>query len=143
MRSHGVAGFPDPTSHNGSVRLVIGPGSGINPSSPSFKRARKACASLLPTKGEIAAQVAKEIQQRLPGMLNFSKCMRRHGVAGFPDPSPQQGLTLQMVQAAGIDVRSPSILADAQTCLPAADGAITAAQLKRVEQQAASGGNSP
>jgi hypothetical protein len=141
MRTHGVAQFPDPTSRNGGVRLLIGPGSGIDPTSASFKRAQKACASLLPTKAEIASAVASAIQQRLPGMLNFSKCMRRHGVTGFPDPSAQQGLTLQMVEAAGVDVQSQKVIDTAQTCLPAADGAITEAQLKQVEQQATSGGS--
>ena len=146
MRSHGVTNFPDPTIQGGGLRLVIGPKSGIDPNSPLFQHAQKACASFMPTKSEIAAEVAKEVQQRLPGLMNFAKCMRHRGVAQFPDPSPQQGLTLAMVAAAGVNLRSPSVFVDAQACLPVADGAITAAQLKQVEAQAtttSSGQNGP
>ena len=137
MRSHGVANFPDPSTQGGGLRLVIGPKSGINPHSPLFQHAQKVCASFLPTRSEIQAEVTKELQQRLPGLTNFAKCMRHHGVAQFPDPSPQQGLTLQMVAAAGVDIQSPAVFADAKACLPSADGAITAAQLAQVEAQAA------
>jgi hypothetical protein len=144
MRSHGVTNFPDPTTQGGGLRLVIGPKSGIDPSSPLFQHAQKACASLMPTRNQIAAEAAKELQQRLPGLISFAKCMRHRGVAHFPDPSPQQGLTLEMVAAAGVDIRSPSVFADAQACLPVADGAITAAQLRQVEAQATTPGqNSP
>ncbi len=143
MRSHGVTNFPDPTTQGGGLRLVIGPKSGIDPNSPLFQHAQKACASFMPTRSEIAAEVAKELQQRLPGLMSFAKCMRHRGVAQFPDPSPQQGLTLAMVAAAGVNIRSPSVFADAQACLPAADGAITAAQLRQVKAQAATGQTSP
>lgn len=50
MRSHGVPNFPDPTFQSGpggavgvGIRLN---GSGIDPNSPSFQAAQKACASL-------------------------------------------------------------------------------------------------
>ncbi len=52
MRTHGVPSFPDPEfSHGGgAVRLKArsgGPG-GIDPSSPQFQAAQKACQSILP-----------------------------------------------------------------------------------------------
>lgn len=45
MRSHGVPNFPNPTG-NGSV--FLGPGSGVDPTSPQFQRALQACKSLAP-----------------------------------------------------------------------------------------------
>lgn len=54
MRSHGVPNFPDPEfSHGGgAVRIRIGakPGSagGIDPNSPQFQAAQKACQSIVP-----------------------------------------------------------------------------------------------
>ena len=45
MRAHGVAKFPDPGA-NGS--LLISSSSGIDPQSPEFQAAQKACASDFP-----------------------------------------------------------------------------------------------
>jgi hypothetical protein len=50
MRAHGVPGFPDPQFGNGNIRIRIGPGSGIDPQSPSFQAAQKACQADLPGK---------------------------------------------------------------------------------------------
>ncbi|HEY1777679.1 MAG TPA: hypothetical protein VGG41_16090 [Solirubrobacteraceae bacterium] len=46
MRSHGVTGFPDPQFQAGggiSIRLKAGPGTTLDPQSPIFQRAQKAC----------------------------------------------------------------------------------------------------
>lgn len=46
MRTHGITNFPDPTfGANGGVGIRFGSSSGINPSSPVFQAAQKACAS--------------------------------------------------------------------------------------------------
>jgi hypothetical protein len=51
MRSHGVPTFPDPNFGNGGkIAIHIGSGSGIDPRSPVFQAAQKACASELPGK---------------------------------------------------------------------------------------------
>jgi hypothetical protein len=50
MRAHGVPNFPDPDFGKGTVRISIGPSSGIDPQSPQFQAARKACQNLLPGK---------------------------------------------------------------------------------------------
>jgi hypothetical protein len=51
MRAHGVTNFPDPTfSTTGggiSIKIGGGPGSGIDPNSPTFQAAQKACQSIL------------------------------------------------------------------------------------------------
>jgi hypothetical protein len=43
MRDHGITNFPDPTFENGGGGLRFGPGSGIDPSSPTFRAAQRAC----------------------------------------------------------------------------------------------------
>jgi hypothetical protein len=49
MRSHGVPKFPDPTfSPNGGGKLTISPSSGIDPASPQFRTAQKACRKFVP-----------------------------------------------------------------------------------------------
>jgi hypothetical protein len=52
MRSHGVPNFPDPkfSSSGGGVRVTLkaGGSTGINPSSPQFQAAQKACQSNSP-----------------------------------------------------------------------------------------------
>jgi hypothetical protein len=48
MRDHGVTNFPDPQQPGGSGGggSLIGPGSGIDPNSPTFQAANEACQSL-------------------------------------------------------------------------------------------------
>jgi hypothetical protein len=75
-----VSNFPDPSGHG----IQIGPGTGINPASPSFKAAQSACHKLLPGGGPgnqhpTAQQIATARQ--------LSACMRSHGVSNFPDPT--------------------------------------------------------
>jgi hypothetical protein len=47
MRAHGISGFPDPTFGGGGAQLRINKSTGINPASPAFKAAQKACGSAL------------------------------------------------------------------------------------------------
>lgn len=47
MRSHGVTNFPEPSSTGLMIRAGTGPGE-INPNSPQFQAASKACRSLEP-----------------------------------------------------------------------------------------------
>src|SRR5262249_18577405 len=49
MRAHGLTNFPDPKFSAGSASIQI-QGKGINPNSPLFQSAQKACAKNLPGK---------------------------------------------------------------------------------------------
>jgi hypothetical protein len=51
MRSHGVPNFPDPKASGGGMELAIPKSAGIDPNSPQFKAAQKACQKLLPGQG--------------------------------------------------------------------------------------------
>jgi hypothetical protein len=50
MRTHGVPNFPDPSFSGGGVKMTLKAGgpNGIDPNSPQFKAAQKACQSLRP-----------------------------------------------------------------------------------------------
>jgi len=128
MRSSGVPNFPDPQHYaGGNVKLTIHQDGG---STQKFQAALSACNHLLPANGGGSQQTAQQARTRLADELSFARCMRSHGVARFPDPTPQGELSVAMVQAQGIDVHSPAILRVVQTCLPASHGGLTAAKVR-------------
>jgi hypothetical protein len=59
MRSHGEPNFPDPQfGAGGRVSLKISAGSGLDPRSPQFQAAQKACQKNLPGKGSLGPKTA-------------------------------------------------------------------------------------
>lgn len=103
MRSHGVKNYPEPKAGTtGGVR--IGAGSGINPTSPTFQAAQRACQSFLPKPTPARVKAAEQ------NALKFSKCMRSHGVTNFPDPqfSGSGGNISIRIGGAGLDPNSPT-----------------------------------
>lgn len=127
MRSHGVPGFPDPDS-SGVIpksRVVQ-----LGVSESRMRAAGRVCNHLLPNGGSGSQETAQQTRTRLADELSFARCMRSHGVARFPDPSAQGQLTVEMVQAQGIDVHSPAVLHVVQACLPASHGALTPAKVR-------------
>ena len=81
MRANGVPAFPDPSGGGGGVDLAS---TGINPQSPAFKSARRACARFAP--GGSPGGV-KATESQFLAALGFAKCMRAHGFSSFPDPT--------------------------------------------------------
>jgi hypothetical protein len=133
MRNHGLSSFPDPTmtDHNGQQVAYLTATIPINPS-PASKSAQNACRGILPTPiNASAAQLAQQQQAREQHLLAFAKCLRSHGIPDFPDPTSQGQLTLEMVNAAGIDLHAPTVLTAAKSCLGTSDGTITTADLQR------------
>ncbi len=49
MRAHGLKNFPDPS--NGGLQIRVQPGSDLDPGSPQFQNAQKACQKYGPFKG--------------------------------------------------------------------------------------------
>lgn len=127
MRSHGIFDFPDPGS-NGALPKVTLQGLGV--SSSRLQAAQTACQDLLPA-GADDMFPPGEVQQLLPGMLSFSRCMRSHGVPDWPDPTVDStGRPLFRLSAAGISrqqAHSPQIERTEARCqglLPAALGGV-------------------
>ncbi|MGP0033011.1 MAG: hypothetical protein ACLP4R_00290 [Solirubrobacteraceae bacterium] len=121
MRAHGVTNFPDPTGRG----IQITPGSGINPQSPAFQTAQKTCDRYLPNDGQPPVTSAGS----RAAALEFSKCMRAHGVPDFPDPlttspsSPPAGAVaildlrgMAFELGPGINPQSPAFQQAASDC---------------------------
>jgi hypothetical protein len=127
MRSNGMPNFPDPERVGGrSLKLTV---QRLAASNPRFQAAQRACNHLLPNGGGGSQETAQQTRTQLADMLSFARCMRSHGVTRFPDPTAQ-GLTVEMVQAQGIDVHSRAVLHVVQACLPASHGALTPAKVR-------------
>ena len=130
MRDHGLPTFPDPamSDHNGQQVAYLAPTDAIV-ASPAYKQANRACRAILP----IAATTRnnRSPPARDQHMLAFARCMRNHHVPNFPDPTAQGQLTLQMLGGAGVNLHAPAVISAAKSCLPSAEGAITAQQLQR------------
>ena len=124
MRSNGVPNFPDP-SPSGGFEFS----SGIDPASPVFKTAQAKCQKLMPGGGFPAAGATTHPSaQALAQMVKVARCMRMHGVSGFPDPttsipsgpiaggeiSDRDGVIL--VLPSSLDMQSPLFLRDAAAC---------------------------
>jgi hypothetical protein len=77
MRSHGVQDFPDPSgSGNFDISAKVG-------GDPAFTAATHACRSLSPGGQQAQAVSAKKLATE----VKWARCMRSHGVPGFPDPN--------------------------------------------------------
>lgn len=121
MRNHGLANFyvtqrgsMSGSSPSGMV-LQLGPNEivqGVNPSSPQFQSAQKACHHLLPGRAPTAAQV----QAMLRSLVKAAACMRAHGYPGYPDPAEQDGQPVPVPLPASIDTTSPQFLAALKAC---------------------------
>jgi hypothetical protein len=123
MRSHGIPNWPDPTSDGGFDKSKLRQ---LDLSEPRITALEDGpCHFTFPS----SASGPAETRTQLADELSFARCMRSHGLARFPDPTAQGGVTLAMVQAQGIDVHSPAVLRVVQACLPASHGALTPAKV--------------
>lgn len=84
MRSHGVTHFPDPTSPGAIKEFVLSEIPGINAQSPAFQSAHAVCKHLLPGEGSGSQNGTEQVMAQL---LQTSRCLRAHGLTGFPDPT--------------------------------------------------------
>ena len=112
MRAHGITAFPDPNSQGG-IALNAGPGTGIDPKSPQFKAAYRACRSLLPPRRPLSP--AQQAAAKAQG-LKFAQCMRAHGISDVPDPNSQGGFQIQASAGSGLDPNNPRFQAANRAC---------------------------
>jgi hypothetical protein len=118
MREHGIKNFPDPQP-DGGMLLKAGPGTGIDPDSPQFKAAQRACAKYQPKQGvKFDRAKAQQMQQ---AALEFAQCMRRHGI-DFPDPQFQDGGAKMTFGGPGMNPNDPRFRTAQQACAKNAPG---------------------
>jgi hypothetical protein len=108
MRSHGEPKFPDPNSQ-GVVSSLIQ--LGIDPNSPQFQAAQKACAHLA---NGPAPNGQQSQAQNMAAALKFASCMRSHGFPNFPDPNSNGAITGN--SSDGINPASPQYQSAQKTC---------------------------
>jgi hypothetical protein len=112
MRTHGVPDFPDPV--NGGFQITSGPGSDLDPGSPQFAAADKACRAFSPEDQAASGTVDPQLQAEA---LKYSACMRSHGVPSYPDPVFVGGSIRETVRAgSGQDPNSPQLIAAQSAC---------------------------
>jgi len=112
MRAHGITAFPDPNPQGG-IALGGGPGTGLDPRSPQFKAANRACRSLLPPRKALSP--AQQAEAKAQG-LKFAQCMRAHGISDFPDPNSQGNFQIQANAGSGLDPHNPRFQAANKAC---------------------------
>jgi hypothetical protein len=115
MRSHGITNFPDPTSNG----IAINRNSGIDPNSPQFESAERACGAFAPF-GNLtpAQQVAANAKA-----LKYAQCMRSRGFPDFPDPNGHGVIDLPATPGIG-DSSSPRFQRAEHACQRLANGFI-------------------
>ncbi len=79
MRADGVSNFPDPKA--GRIALPAG----TSPTAPAFRAAQAKCQKLLPN-GALPGSGPPPSSQTMGKLVRIARCMRQHGVPGFPDP---------------------------------------------------------
>ena len=125
MRSHGVPGFPDPSSSGGIPKETARQ---LGVSSLQLQAALKACQHLLPNTGNTDDNPAA-LHRWWSQMLHFAQCMHSHGVPNWPGPSaysqdPQRptfnlhaaGIGFHLGAQPGNIVNSPQIQAKVRQC---------------------------
>lgn len=118
MRSHGLSRFPDPGGSSGSAGsgvqisiLGVHVPSTIDIHSPAFKSAVKLC--IKQATGGSGPPKATAAQRK--AALDFSRCMRRHGVPNFPDPVFKNG-AIGETPPPGISPNAPALLKAQKLC---------------------------
>ena len=108
MRAHGVSKYPDPTS-SGLVKESL---QQLGVSSSRFQSASSDCNHLLPNGG--SGPSPARVQQVRALALEFSQCVRSHGVPNFPDPGSDG--RIPDPATVGINQGSPKFEAANQAC---------------------------
>ncbi len=108
MRSHGVPNYPDPTK-NGLVKESL---QQLAVSGARFQSASRNCSHLLPNGG--SGPSPARAQQVKALALEFSRCMRAHGVPSFPDPASDG--RIPDPATVGVNQGSPKFEAANQAC---------------------------
>jgi hypothetical protein len=118
MRSHGLSQFPDPGGSSASQGsglqvsiLGVHVPSTINIHAPAFKSAMQIC--IKKATGGNGPPKATAAQRR--AALDFSRCMRHHGVPNFPDPVFKNG-GIGETPPAGISPNAPALLRAQKIC---------------------------
>jgi hypothetical protein len=116
-----VSRFPDPTSAGVIPKVTL---QQLGVGSAALQLAQAACKNLLPSALQPGPPSQAELRQAWSNSLRFARCMRSHGVPGWPDPtgdssdSDRPNFNLPV----GLDLNSPRITDRIRACEPLLDG---------------------
>ena len=114
MRDNGVGDFPDPDASGELTIDGVLNGSSLDPSSPAWKEAIRACKDLQPPGFTGDEEVTSEQQE---ARLQFAQCIRDHGVEDFPDPAKGEPLVdTRRIPSAATDDGMTILNAAMQAC---------------------------
>lgn len=99
MRDNGVTSFQDPKS-DGSGHVMLGPGSGVDPNSPTYQKAAETCQPLQPQ--AVGGGNARGGNLSSAKVAAWAKCIRAHGVPNLQDPKIQGNTMIIDPEASGI-----------------------------------------
>jgi hypothetical protein len=111
LRVHGVSNWPDPESNGvfDKSKLSL---EQLGVSTAQLQAAQTACVRLAPNGGRPPNQA--QVQQIKAQALQFSECVRGHGIPTFPDPG-RDG-RIPDPASVGIDQGSPRFQAANEAC---------------------------
>jgi hypothetical protein len=111
MRDHGI-NIADPVvDDQGQINITLPQGVSMD----TYQNADRACKPLH-TAAQTAARGGRAAERPDPSrLLNFSKCMRRHGLPDFPDPGAS-GLKIQGRLGSDLNPDNPTFQAAQRAC---------------------------
>jgi hypothetical protein len=104
-----AANASDQSIHLGGVTID----GNVDPGSPRFQSALRACRKYLPGGGPPSLTPSQKAEW-VEGMSQFAACMRAHGVPGFPDPTGVGAFPSGFLSR--IDPGAPQFQRGLQTC---------------------------
>ena len=119
MRSHGVSGFPDPSTSQGPNSFGIDGydfnlPANLSTQSPAYKSADKTCSQPLIGAGSGSGHgIPAQARQ---AAIAHAQCMRTHGVPSYPDPTFSGDGMSQGSGGSGVNPRSPAFRRAEKTC---------------------------
>jgi len=96
MTTHGVPTFVGQGGHGVAIQGI--------PNAAQMQAAQTACRKLMPGGGPPELTPAQEAE-RAKGLATFSRCMRKHRVGNFPDPTGQGELPIDAISQ--LDTQTP------------------------------------
>ena len=110
IRSHGMPGWPDPVLNPLTNQPDFPPGAPRVP--PNIQQACQSIASRLPPQAQTSQPPTAASMQAL---LRFARCMRSHGVVGWPDPNTLG--EFPMTQQMSAQFKGPADQSAVRTCI--------------------------
>ena len=118
MRSHGVSGFPDPSTKQGPNGFGIDGynfnlPANMNTQAPAYESANKVCGQLIGAGSGSGHRIPAKARQ---AAIAHAQCMRTHGVPNYPDPIFSGGGMSQRSGGPGTNPRSPAFQRAQKAC---------------------------